>query len=326
MKLRFLISLLVLPCAAASAADAVPQLPRPLLVPRAGLDPQWAADASWTAWRVGGEPAPLALMPSSSDDWSVGMVLDEGSGSEWIVLGSLDGRAASVLVRSGEMPGPASEIVPPRPVASVRPGFVDLAWSPSGAPGLAAWRAEVTANGRDWQDSGAAAAPDASGLSIPAALGTWAWRLRPELAGGVVPETSGDPSAALRVSGGDLDGDGVADGADRCVVFADPLQADQDGDGVSDACEIAWADVAPRGRPDGAVGIGDVVLLLRFAVGLEVPTAAELRAGDVAPAIVLPGFPEQATPRLDAPGLLAVDDAVLALRASIGLTRLDPPR
>ena len=329
MRLRpAMTSLLLLAVPAFAGGPSAPSLPRPLLVPTAGLDPDWAAGATWSAWRAGGgSPAPLALQPSSSGDWRVGTVPDSGAGSaEWIVLGEADGRAATLVARSGEMPAPAEEILAPSLGVTPRAGAVDLDWAASDAPGLIAWRVQSTADGRAWTDAGADAAPSDAALAVAMPQGAFSWRLVPVLEGGVVPATAGAASATARVSDGDLDDDGVDDASDRCGVFADPGQEDQDRDGISDACELAWGDIAPRGRTDGAVGIGDVVVMLRFAVGLDAPTPRELRAADVAPAVVLRGNPDHATPRLQAPAAIAVDDAVLALRASVGLLRFADPR
>jgi hypothetical protein len=85
-------------------------------------------------------------------------------------------------------------------------------------------------------------------------------------------------------------------------------------------------DIAPLGAPDGVVDIGDAVVALRMTIGLETPTDQALQNGDVAPL------------KMDANGAAVVDssgnviplpdksirigDAVVLLRASVGLIRL----
>jgi hypothetical protein len=124
----------------------------------------------------------------------------------------------------------------------------------------------------------------------------------------------------------DFDGDAFGDACDDCRVFADPSQQDADSDGIGNACEIAWGDVAPRGAPDGQITIGDAVVVLRMSVQLETPTAAELRRANVAPATIVAGSPDVATPTLAPPVGVDIGDAVLILRASVQLTRFPDPR
>jgi len=69
------------------------------------------------------------------------------------------------------------------------------------------------------------------------------------------------------------------------VVFWNPGQENEDGMGPGDACGWGFGDVAPAGEPDGEVDVGDLVRLLRMAVGAEVPTLEERQRGDVAPAL-----------------------------------------
>jgi hypothetical protein len=76
-------------------------------------------------------------------------------------------------------------------------------------------------------------------------------------------------------------------------------------------------DVAPRGAPDGAVDIGDVVLGLRMAVGLEEPSARERLLVDVAPVEMARG---SAVVRAD--DAVTVADVVVLLRSAVGLTSL----
>ena len=123
----------------------------------------------------------------------------------------------------------------------------------------------------------------------------------------------------------DFDGEGVGDACDNCRMYANLNQADLDGNGRGDVCDFEWGDVAPRGAPNGIVNIGDVVRALRFAVGLEVPTAAELRRANVAPANVAPGVPNVAAPTLAGQARVDVADVVLVLQASVGQTVFTDP-
>ena len=72
-------------------------------------------------------------------------------------------------------------------------------------------------------------------------------------------------------------------------------------------------DVAPFGSPDGLINVGDALLCLRFALGLEQghPTADELIHGDVAP------LNANGCPNPD--GQINVADALVTLRLALGL-------
>jgi len=74
------------------------------------------------------------------------------------------------------------------------------------------------------------------------------------------------------------------------------------------APERAPGDVAPPGG-DGVVDVQDVVLMLRWTVGLDVPTPEQRAHGDVA----------------GADGALDVADVVRLLRAAVGLETLEWP-
>jgi hypothetical protein len=73
-------------------------------------------------------------------------------------------------------------------------------------------------------------------------------------------------------------------------------------------------DIAPRAAPDGVVTVADVVLCLRYAVGLDGPTSSESRRADVSPPIRQEG-------QVLATGdqRVSVSDVVLLLRAAVGL-------
>lgn len=329
MKTKLALAFIVLaPSLAAAAGAPTPQLPRPLMVDASNLAAGAVDDATWSAWRVGdtGSSRPLALAPTSDARWLTTTVLESAdSRGAWLLLGRAPGFAATLLVRNSEVPSAVTEIVTPRVDAAAQPGGFALSWSASTAAGLAGWRLERSENGSEWTSVAMQAADAVSATDAPPD-GAWTWRLVPVLADGVDAGVSGTPSPVVRASDGDLDDDGIADTADRCRVFADPTQADADGDGVSNACEVVFADVAPRGAPDGVVGLADVIRLLRFAVGLDTPSPTEALVADIAPALVLTGSPDRATPRLLAPRSIGVDDAVLALRVSVGLTTLEAPR
>lgn len=92
------------------------------------------------------------------------------------------------------------------------------------------------------------------------------------------------------------------------------------------ACETREAaparvagDVAPRGRGDGRLDIGDVVLALRACVGLD-----EM-GSDASLADVAPGRPAEGAMLAEGDGTVDVGDVVLLLRAAVGLERLEWP-
>ncbi|MEM7247068.1 MAG: S8 family serine peptidase [Acidobacteriota bacterium] len=75
------------------------------------------------------------------------------------------------------------------------------------------------------------------------------------------------------------------------------------------------ADVAPPGAPDGLVNIADVVQLLRYSVGLEIPGDEENLLGDVAPS----GEEGDGTRIVVGDDVLDIADVVECLRLSVGL-------
>jgi uncharacterized protein YjiK len=70
-------------------------------------------------------------------------------------------------------------------------------------------------------------------------------------------------------------------------------------------------DVAPLGNRDGAVTVGDALVALRFALGLETPTQDDIAHGDAAP------LGPQGQPNPD--GAINVGDALVILRKALGL-------
>ena len=90
----------------------------------------------------------------------------------------------------------------------------------------------------------------------------------------------------------DSDGDDLNDYDEIFVHGTDPLDPDSDGDGASDYDEIFVygtdplspglpGDLAPAGSPDGEVNVADMLRLMRFIGGLEIPTAQELSRADL---------------------------------------------
>lgn len=139
-------------------------------------------------------------------------------------------------------------------------------------------------------------------------------------------DTNGNGVGDACEGGADGDGDTIPDTSDNCLRVANPTQSDIDSDGVGDACEFAWGDVSPVGAPDGAVDIGDVVRVLRLAVGLETPSSTDLLRGNVAPRTLVASGPPELVEPVGEPVVIDIADAVLLLRASVGLTTLVPPR
>jgi hypothetical protein len=70
-------------------------------------------------------------------------------------------------------------------------------------------------------------------------------------------------------------------------------------------------DVAPLGNRDGIVNVGDALVALRFALGLETPTQVDIQHGDVAP------LDAGGQPNPD--GQITVGDALVILRKALGL-------
>ena len=85
--------------------------------------------------------------------------------------------------------------------------------------------------------------------------------------------------------------------------------------GTPDDCDtdspISNGDVAPYGSPDGVVNVGDALVCLRFALGLETPSSEDISPADVA-LLGVDGRPEP-------DGVVNVDDALVILRKAVGL-------
>ena len=72
-----------------------------------------------------------------------------------------------------------------------------------------------------------------------------------------------------------------------------------------------YGDVAPLGNRDGLVTVGDALVALRFALGLETPTQEDIAHGDVAPL--------DAENKPSPNGIINVGDALVILRVALGL-------
>ena len=70
-------------------------------------------------------------------------------------------------------------------------------------------------------------------------------------------------------------------------------------------------DVAPLGNRDGVVNVGDALVALRFALGLETPAQGDMEHGDVAP------LDSQGIPSPD--GVMSIGDALVILRKALGI-------
>jgi len=71
-------------------------------------------------------------------------------------------------------------------------------------------------------------------------------------------------------------------------------------------------DVAPLGNRDGTVTVGDALVALRFALGLEPPTSEDIAHGDVAPFLDTENKPNP-------DGVINVGDALVILRKALGI-------
>jgi len=85
-------------------------------------------------------------------------------------------------------------------------------------------------------------------------------------------------------------------------IFGGPLKA---------LSFTTYGDVAPLGNRDGLVTVGDALVALRFALGLETPTQEDIAHGDVAP------LDAENKPNPD--GTINVGDALVILRVALGL-------
>jgi len=77
------------------------------------------------------------------------------------------------------------------------------------------------------------------------------------------------------------------------------------------ATVISDGDVAPLGNRDKKVNVGDALIALRFALGLEIPTQEDKQHGDVAPL--------DSNGKPDPDGEITVGDALVILRKALGI-------
>jgi hypothetical protein len=130
------------------------------------------------------------------------------------------------------------------------------------------------------------------------------------------PVTLSDPSTAKPTFN-------APTGTQSCETFIFQLTVTDHG-GLQDFDDVAITvysktaallypdgDIAPFGNPDGIVNVGDALIALRFALGLETPSQENIRNGDVAPLDAL------GSPNPD--GTITVGDALVILRKALGL-------
>lgn len=85
----------------------------------------------------------------------------------------------------------------------------------------------------------------------------------------------------------DTDGDGLTDGVEVNTYGSNPLVVDTDGDGLTDGQEVNLYGTNPtvsdKGSltADGAVNSADLMRLMRFVEGLEIPSAKDAKLGDM---------------------------------------------
>ncbi|MEM7246227.1 MAG: LamG-like jellyroll fold domain-containing protein [Acidobacteriota bacterium] len=136
----------------------------------------------------------------------------------------------------------------------------------------------------------------------------------------------------------DTDGDGLPN-AFEAGIGTDPGNFDTDGGGESDGRELRYGrdpleagdDVAlPLGSelgdlsspPDGRVTVGDVVRMLRMAVGIEAPTPELVIRGDLSPALLVDDSEVPALYYRLGDTQLDISDVVLMLRDAVGLIEI----
>ena len=116
----------------------------------------------------------------------------------------------------------------------------------------------------------------------------------------------------LNIENPDTDGDGLSDGTELAfdgdglsydpTTDLNPFAADTDGDGIGDALEVALgsnplliSSTPATGdiNDDGSVGGADILLVIKFILGLTTPTPEQAARADVAPIIGGVSVPDQ---------------------------------
>jgi len=124
---------------------------------------------------------------------------------------------------------------------------------------------------------------------------------------GISPDAS-----AYDDMGSGLTSVGLATGT--CTITIDTNEQGDttpDGDVTPSLAATPDGDVAPLGARDGTVNVGDALVALRFALGLESPSQDDITHGDVAP------LDDSNQPTPD--GAITVGDALVILRKALGL-------
>ena len=109
-------------------------------------------------------------------------------------------------------------------------------------------------------------------------------------------------------------GSNIYDGSNLPENESDYEDENQNADGNESEGNyyvISDGDLAPLGNRDGTVDVGDAMVALRFALGIEIPSPDDILHGDIAP------LDNQNRPKPD--GLITVGDALIILRKALGI-------
>ena len=88
-----------------------------------------------------------------------------------------------------------------------------------------------------------------------------------------------DECGSLCEGNPDIDGDGVVTSNDNCPNTPNPNQDDSDGDGIGDLCDDCQ-DLAGDVNDDFTIDILDVVTVVNFVLGINVPNECEFSDSD----------------------------------------------